>query len=75
MAAVIAMTQGLRAISALCMESSCLVTWVECWPKRSGRPGHAMKTITVKTVFPFRQGHKADENDTLSIYSSPGSQW
>jgi transposase len=31
------------------------------------RHGHQVKIIPAKAVFPFRQGHKTDENDALAV--------
>jgi len=37
------------------------------WARVAQRHGHRVKIIPAKAVFPFRQGHKTDENDALAV--------
>jgi len=37
------------------------------WARVAQRHGHQVKIIPAKVVFPFRQGHKTDENDALAV--------
>ena len=37
------------------------------WARVAQRHGHEVKIIPAKAVFPFRQGHKTDENDALAV--------
>jgi transposase len=37
------------------------------WARVAQRHGHQVKIIPAKAVFPFRQGHKTDENDALAV--------
>jgi transposase len=37
------------------------------WARVALRHGHEVKIIPAKAVFPFRQGHKTDENDALAV--------
>jgi transposase len=37
------------------------------WASVAQRHGHQVKIIPAKAVFPFRQGHKTDENDALAV--------
>jgi transposase len=37
------------------------------WARVAQRLGHEVKIIPAKAVFPFRQGHKTDENDALAV--------
>jgi transposase len=37
------------------------------WARVAQRYGHQVKIIPAKAVFPFRQGHKTDENDALAV--------
>jgi len=37
------------------------------WARVAQQRGHQTKIIPAKAVFPFRQGHKTDENDALAV--------
>ncbi len=37
------------------------------WARVAKRHGHAVKIIPVRAVYPFRQGHKTDQNDALAV--------
>ena len=37
------------------------------WASVAQRHGHQVKIIPAEAVFPFRQGHKTDENDALAV--------
>ena len=37
------------------------------WARVAQQRGHQVKIIPAKAVFPFRQGHKTDENDALAV--------
>lgn len=37
------------------------------WSRVAKRHGHAVKIIPARAVFPFRQGHKTDQNDALAV--------
>ena len=37
------------------------------WARVAQRHGHEVKILPAKAVFPFRQGHKTDENDALAV--------
>ena len=37
------------------------------WARVAQRHGHQVKIIPAKSVAPFRQGHKTDENDALAV--------
>ena len=37
------------------------------WARAAKRHGHAVKIIPARAVFPFRQGHKTDQNDALAV--------
>jgi transposase len=50
----------------------CLVAFEACatshyWARVAQRLGHQVKILPAKAVFPFRQGHKTDENDALAV--------
>ena len=42
------------------------------WARVAQRHGHAVKVIPAKAVFPFRQGHKTDQNDALAVAEAAG---
>ena len=53
-------------------QRSSLVAFEACatshyWARVAQRYGHEVKIIPAKAVFPFRQGHKTDENDALAV--------
>ena len=53
-------------------QRSSLVAFEACatshyWARVAQRYGHEVKMIPAKAVFPFRQGHKTDENDALAV--------
>ena len=37
------------------------------WARVAQQQGHQVKIIPAKAVFPFRQGHKTDENEVLAV--------
>jgi transposase len=56
----------------LARQRSSLVAFEACatahyWARVAQRHGHQTKIIPAKAVFPFRQGHKTDENDALAV--------
>jgi|GEM_PF-2535150 len=44
------------------------------WARVAQRHGHEVKIIPAKAVFPFRQGYKTDENDTLAVAEAANRQ-
>ena len=56
----------------LCRQHRSPVAFEACatshyWARVAQRHGHEVKILPAKAVFPFRQGHKTDENDALAV--------
>lgn len=56
----------------LCQQKPSLVAFEACatahyWARVALRHGHAAKILPARAVFPFRQGHKTDQNAALAV--------